>query len=80
KLRSRTADGRPQHDSSFLLLMNAGMDAVDFVLPQHPYGRLYRSILDTSKAIPTPAFHEDAAGDVIALEPFGAVLFEVTKH
>jgi len=80
KLRSRTADGRPQHDSSFLLLMNAGMDAVDFVLPQHPYGRLYRSILDTSKAIPTPSLHEDAAGDVIALEPFGAVLFEVTKH
>ncbi len=80
KLRSRTRDGRPQHDSSFLLLMNAGMDSVEFVLPGPPYAKLYRSILDTSEAIPTPARRENAAGDVLKLEPFGAVLLEVTKH
>ena len=79
-LRSRTSDGRPQHDSSFLLLMNAGFDGVDFTLPGRPYGQLYRSILDTSDAIPVLAQTEDRAGDVLHVPAFGANLLEVTKH
>jgi glycogen operon protein len=80
KLRSRTWDGRPQRDSSFLLLMNAGHDSVDFVLPDPPYGKLYRVILDTTQAIPTPAPQENQSGDTLTIEAFGAILLEVTKH
>lgn len=79
-LRSRTWDGRPQHDSSFLLIMNAGHESVEFVIPDPPYGRLYRPILDTTQAIPTPSSQEKAAGETVAIEPFGAMLLEVTKR
>ncbi|MFA7266301.1 MAG: glycogen debranching protein GlgX [Candidatus Nanopelagicales bacterium] len=79
-LRSRTADGRPQHDSSFLLLLNAGHEAVDFTLPGQPYGQLYRSILSTSDAIPVLAHAENHEGEIVTLPAFGANLLEVTKH
>ncbi len=79
-LRSRTSDGRPQHDSSFLLLMNAGHESVDFTLPGRPYGQLYRSILSTSDAVPVLAQIENHEGEVLTLPSFGANLLEVTKH
>jgi glycogen operon protein len=79
-LRSRTSDGRPQHDSSFLLVLNSGHESVDFELPARPYGQLYRSILDTNDAVPLIGHHENQAGDVLNVPEFSAVLLEVTKH
>lgn len=79
-LRSRTSDGRPQHDSSFLLILNAGHEPVEFEIPGRPYGQLYRSILDTNDAVPLLSHHENQAGEVLTIPDFSAVLLEVTKH
>ncbi len=79
-LRNRSRDGRPKNDSSFLLLLNAAANSVDFTLPGEPYGTHYRRQLDTSESIPNRAVDENHPGDVICLPPFGAVLFEVTGH
>ncbi|MFZ0788861.1 MAG: glycogen debranching protein GlgX [Chromatiaceae bacterium] len=44
--------GRPIKDDSFLLLLNAGHDSVDFVLPPPPGGGSWRLFLDTSSGYP----------------------------
>jgi len=79
-LRSRTYDGRPKRDSSFLLLLNAAGNSVEFTLPGKPYGSRYRRQLDTAEAVPNRAADENHAGDVIHIPPFGAILFEVSKR
>ena len=80
KLRSRSADGRPQSDSSFLLLLNASDEQAAFTLPDVPYGRLYRRILDTKSAIPRLAKEEKSAGTTVEVAGYGAMLLEVTAH
>ncbi|MGB2969821.1 MAG: hypothetical protein WBB77_07770, partial [Candidatus Nanopelagicales bacterium] len=80
KLRSRSADGRPQSDSSFLLLLNASDEQAAFTLPNVPYGRLYRRILDTKSAIPRLAKEEKSAGTTVEVAGYGAMLLEVTAH
>jgi glycogen operon protein len=40
-------DGRPILDDSFLILVNAAAEGVEFTLPKTPAGQLWRQILDT---------------------------------
>jgi glycogen operon protein len=44
--------GRPIRDDSFLLLLNAGRDSIDFVLPAPPGGGSWRLFLDTASRYP----------------------------
>jgi glycogen operon protein len=40
-------DGNPVIDDSFLLLVNAADQGVEFTMPQSPRGKLWRQIVDT---------------------------------
>ena len=46
-LRSRDEDGRRMRDESFLLLFNAHVDPVTFVLPDASWGRRWTAEIDT---------------------------------
>ncbi len=80
QLRSRTRDGKPQHDSSFLLLINAANINVDFTLPGPPYGRFYKKLFDTNLDVQSDIEEEIAADAKVALAPFSCLLCEVTKR
>ncbi|WP_067968770.1 glycogen debranching protein GlgX [Nocardiopsis trehalosi] len=41
--------GRPVRDDSFLLLLNSGAEAVDFVVPGPEYGTSWETVLDTAE-------------------------------
>ncbi len=41
--------GEPLHDDSFYLLFNAHHEAMDFVLPDGPWGKRFEKVLDTTK-------------------------------
>jgi glycogen operon protein len=46
-LRSRDEEGRRIRDDSFLLLFNAHVEGVNFVLPDTSWGRHWRPVIDT---------------------------------
>ncbi|MEI6623131.1 MAG: glycogen debranching enzyme GlgX, partial [Actinomycetes bacterium] len=75
-LRSRTRDGKPQHDSSFLLLINGAHNSVSFALPGSPYGQSFEQILNTEDEVATAAT-AFAPGQQVLVPAFGAILFEV---
>jgi glycogen operon protein len=62
--------GRPISGASLLLLMNAGEEALRFVLPRASDGHEWRTILCTSQ----PA--DARAADALALAPHTLVLLE----
>jgi glycogen operon protein len=68
--------GEALRDDSFLLVLHAGADAVDFRLPAPAAGCRYRTVLDTGdeRAAQRP---EAAAGEVVRLVPNSAVLLQV---
>ncbi len=41
--------GEPLHDDSFYLLFNAHHEAMDFVLPDGPWGKRFEKVLDTTR-------------------------------
>ncbi|MDQ1681067.1 MAG: isoamylase, partial [Frankiaceae bacterium] len=47
-IRTRDARGEPITDDSFLLVLHAGDNEVDFVLPGSPWARAYELVLDTA--------------------------------
>jgi isoamylase len=53
--QSRTRDGEPVADHSWLLLLHAGVDPVRFVLPGSQYGPTFEPVLDTTTADGSPA-------------------------
>ena len=62
-------DGLPIRDSSFVVLLHAGTEAAEFVLPGMPYGTRYFRVIDTA----TGQGSEDAtavpAGTAVTLDP-----------
>jgi len=50
-------------DDSFLVLMNAHNEAVDFSLPGRPFGRSWQVMLDTNEAAPAPGERDGDRGD-----------------
>ncbi len=79
-LRSRTRDGRPQSDSSFMMLINAADSDVDFTLPGKPYGQRYQQLLSTTESIPTLARNEPLAHEAVTVAAFSCTLLEVTQR
>ncbi len=51
-IKETDARGRPIRDDSFLLLLNAGHEPRDFVLPPPPEGRSWQLFLDTANGYP----------------------------
>ena len=54
-------------DSSFLVVMHAGTDPVDFTLPGEPCGRAYRLIVDTATGQADEEDTEVPSGTVVTL-------------
>ncbi|WP_371499262.1 glycogen debranching protein GlgX [Kitasatospora sp. NBC_00374] len=48
-MSERDEHGRPLRDDSFLLLLNAGPQAVSFTLPGAPWAAVYRTEVDTAR-------------------------------
>jgi glycogen operon protein len=46
-LREMDDEGRPVMDDSFLILVNAAAEGVEYVLPEPPDGNPWRQVLDT---------------------------------
>ncbi|MDP4013191.1 MAG: glycogen debranching protein GlgX [Candidatus Nanopelagicales bacterium] len=76
-LRSRDHWGRPVLDSSFLTLLHAGDEPVDFVLPGQPCGQRYRRVVDTSCEEPEPEPRVQQAADTVSMRPRTLMVFEV---
>ena len=69
--------GEPVRDDSFLVLMNAHSEAVDFVLPDGPFGDLWTVQLDTADdaaGLPTDSAREVRAGAVRVVPAHALVL------
>ena len=54
-LRERGPRGEPVQDDSFLLVLHAGADDRDVVLPDGPYADAFRVLVDTTTADGRPA-------------------------
>jgi len=84
------SDSNPTgHDSSFLLLLNAAMEPVEFRLPDPPYGRRYRVILDGATGriaddvpadSPKPGRPDLTGGDSLTVADFSCLLLEITER
>jgi isoamylase len=69
--------GEPVRDDSFLILMNAHHDAVDFILPDGPFGDSWEVQFDTADdtaGLPTDGARELAAGALRVVAAHGLVL------
>jgi glycogen operon protein len=72
-------DGKPIVDDSFLMLMNAHDEAIDFILPEAPAGGTWRRIVNTDD-IENP-FAEEVAGENVNLAGRSIVLLkEIPKQ
>ncbi len=54
-VRGHGPDGRPLSDSSWLMVLHAGWDSADIMLPGPPYGVSYSPVIDTDTATGEPA-------------------------
>jgi glycogen operon protein len=68
-------EGRPIRDQSFLILLHAGIEPVEFVLPGAPYARAYHRIMDTSTGQAIEAGPEHLAGSAVTLAPRSLMAF-----
>ncbi|MDO9485873.1 MAG: glycogen debranching enzyme, partial [Actinomycetota bacterium] len=71
-------EGPPVSDDSFLFILHAGEEPLDFTLPGRPYGASYRRILDSEADQSTPAEANEPAGGTVTLAPKSLVLFVVS--
>ena len=60
-------DEIPIRDESFLVLLNAAAEPVEFTLPGAPYARAYRQIIDTTNSQALEATEVTAAGTRLGL-------------
>jgi glycogen operon protein len=60
-LQQSDADGNPLIDDSFLIIVNASHEGVEFALPEVPNGAPWQQIIDTEN-LENP-FDEATAGD-----------------
>ena len=73
-IQETDARGRPISDDSFLLLLNAGQDSVDFMLPRPPEGGRWRLFLDTANGYPFWQGDPWRAGDAYPLQSHSLVV------
>ena len=67
--------GAPETDEAFLVLMNAGAEPVDFLLPTLPATRSWSLVIDSTKGDPDFELGRFAPGDVHAISAHGFLLF-----
>jgi glycogen operon protein len=68
-------------DDSFLLLLHAGDDGIDFTLPGVPWAAGYEVVIDTGQRSGIPdASPAPGAGKPMTLEPRTVVLLRVTTR
>jgi isoamylase len=74
-LRQRDARGRPVTDDSFLVLLHAGAEPLDFPLPGPPWADGYRLLVDTARDDPAaPPATRHPAGTRITAPPRSVLL------
>ena len=66
----------PSPDDTFLLLLHASDDDIDFTLPGEPFGSAYTTVFDTADDHRV-ATREYAPGEVVRLTPRSSVLLRV---
>jgi glycogen operon protein len=65
---SRGPRGERITDDSFLILFNAHYDALEFVLPDRPFGHEWDRVIDTFTGEVQPGHDPHPAGDTVTLE------------
>jgi isoamylase len=73
-IKETDARGRPIRDDSFLLLLNAGHEPRDFVLPPPPEGRSWQLFLDTANGYPFRQADPMRPGEPYPLQAHSLVL------
>ena len=72
-------DGTHVRDDSFLVLMHAGEEPIDFTLPGAPYGSAYRRILDTATGQHRESEHDEPAGSTVPMPSRSLIVFRVAR-
>ena len=70
-------EGVPVIDDSFLLIVNAAPDGVEFLLPPSPSGQRWKQVLDTEN--PDEAFTEHQANEKAIVGGRALKLFSATR-
>ena len=71
-------DGTHVRDDSFLVIFHAGEQEQPFTLPQDPYARSYRRVIDTMTGSTSEASHDEAAGSEITMAPHSLIVLRVS--
>jgi glycogen operon protein len=80
-LRHRGTRNEPLLDDSYLLVLHAGDDTVDFQLPGPPWAAGYQTIVDTTRAAGHPTSDDvQPAGNRLTLPPRSTFLLRVHRN
>ena len=79
ELNAVHADGTQVQDDSFLILLHAGEEAIDFTLPGPPYGSAYQRILDTFTGEHAEADVEEPAGSTVTMLARSMIVYRVAR-
>ncbi|MSW43741.1 MAG: glycogen debranching protein GlgX [Actinobacteria bacterium] len=71
-------DGTHVKDDSFLVLLHSGEADQAFVLPDGPYARSYRRVIDSMTGSTTESSSDEAAGTIVTLAPHSLVVLRVS--
>ncbi|MBX6371323.1 MAG: glycogen debranching protein GlgX [Acidothermus sp.] len=74
-LRVRDLRGRPVHDDSFFLVLHAGLEPVDFVLPGPPWAESYSCVVDSTGEFVAEA----AAGSLVTIPALAFLVLKVRR-
>ena len=77
ELHGEDDEGRAIRDQSFLVVLHAGHDPIDFTLPTAPYGSAFRRAIDTSTGQAIETSEELAAGSTVPFPPRTLMVFHV---
>jgi glycogen operon protein len=80
QIPSRGPRGERISDASFLLLLHAGDEAIDFIVPGPPWATSYDVVVDTAADADDPlATQSIPAGERLALAPRSGVVLRATR-
>ena len=71
-------DGTQVKDDSFLVLLHSGEADQAFVLPDGPYARSYRRVIDSMTGSTTESSSDEPAGTIVTLAPHSLVVLRVS--
>jgi isoamylase len=77
-ISARTADGRPIHDASFLVLSNGWWEAIEWTLPGGTFGARWALALDTAAPADEAGARAYDAGAAVPVAARSLVVFERT--